>query len=215
MKQGDTTSRSAPCSRTLQRGTIWLSRGSGSVLGLVALSLLGCTSSVSGGPEDGAGGAPEAASAGTGSTSAGTGSTSAAAGSTSAGTGAGTAWTPCEERLSQEACEAQTSDDDVQICSWELVSVSPDGASCDALTEEHRCLGTPRGGPGGCPGSVECGQEDGLPLLYRQVGGTVELHRFDGVCGLSPVGWRYCIWGSDGTLAEGPSACACACREGE
>ncbi|WP_437999882.1 hypothetical protein WMF26_08305 [Sorangium sp. So ce185] len=59
---------------------------------------------------------------------------------------------------------------------------------------------------------MECGQEDGLPLLVRQVGGTVELHRFDGVCGLSPVGWRYCIWGSDGTLTEGPSSCACACR---
>ncbi|WP_437726062.1 hypothetical protein [Sorangium sp. So ce861] len=192
-------------------------------MGLVALSLLGCTSSVSGGSEDdGAGGAPEAASAAAGSTSAAAGSTSAAAGSTSAaagstsaGTGAGTEWTPCEERLSQEDCEAQTSDDDVHICSWELVSVSPDGASCDALAEEHRCLPTPRGGPGGCPGSVECGQEDGLPLLYREVGGTVELHRFDGVCGLSPVGWRYCIWDSDGTLTEGPASCACACREGE
>ncbi|WP_437318755.1 hypothetical protein [Sorangium sp. So ce385] len=116
--------------------------------------------------------------------------TSAATGSTSAGTGAGTAWTPCEERLSQEDCDAQTSDDDVQLCSWELVSVSPDGASCDALTEEHRCLAIPRGGPGGCPGSVECGQEDGLPLLVREVGGT----------------------GADGTLTEGPSSGACACR---
>ncbi|KYG06872.1 hypothetical protein BE21_32325 [Sorangium cellulosum] len=57
-------------------------------------------------------------------------------------------------------------------------------------------------------------REDGLPLLVRQVDGTVELHRFDGVCGLSPVGWRYCIWGADGTLTEDPSSCACACREG-
>ncbi|WP_437969230.1 hypothetical protein WMF04_08010 [Sorangium sp. So ce260] len=191
-------SRSAPPSRAPQRGGIWLSRGAGSILGLAALSLLGCTSSDTGGPEDdGAGGAPKTGSAGTEATS--------------AGTGAGTDPTPCEERLSQGDCEAQPSGNEGPTCSWELVQVSSDGASCDALSEEHRCLRVPRGGPGACAASLECGLADGLHLLYRQVGGTVELHRFDGVCGFIPVGWAYCNWGSDGTLIDGPSSCACAC----
>ncbi|XXX78903.1 hypothetical protein WMF30_09010 [Sorangium sp. So ce134] len=195
MKQGCATGRSAPPSRALQRGRIGRSRGAGSVLGLGALALLGCTSGGPGGPEEdgaggAAGGAPEAASA---------------------GTGAGTERTLCEERLSQDDCEAQPSGNEGHTCSWEPVSVSSEGAPCEALTEEHRCLTVPPGGPGGCAASVECGLEDGLHLLYRRVGGTVELHRFDGVCGFIPVGWAYCDWGADGTLEEGPSSCACAC----
>lgn len=183
-----TTSRRAQSSRTPRRGTTWTSRGLASVLGLAALCLLGCTSGEEGGAEeDGAGGAP---------------------GATGAGGEASEA--PCEERSSQEDCEAQPSRGGT--CSWEVVHVSSRDASCDALREEHRCLTIPPGGPGACAASPECGRLDGLHLLYREVGETIELHRFDGVCGFIPVGWSYCDW-SEGALTNGPSSCACACPE--
>ncbi|WP_434048471.1 MULTISPECIES: hypothetical protein [Sorangium] len=83
-----------------------------------------------------------------------------------------------------------------------MVHVSSRDASCDALREEHRCLTIPAGGPGACAASPECGQLDGLHLLYREVGGTIELHRFDGVCGFIPVGWMYCDW-NEGELTGG------------
>ncbi|WP_437693804.1 hypothetical protein [Sorangium sp. So ce176] len=183
------TDRRGRSSRVPRRDGTWMRRGSAMVLGLAMVFLLGCTSSDgSGAQDDGAGGAPEA---------------------TSAGAGAGA--TPCEERSSQEDCEAQPSPRGT--CSWEVVHVSSRDASCDALREEHRCLTIPAGGPGACAASPECGQLDGLHLLYREVGGTIELHRFDGVCGFIPVGWMYCDW-NEGELTEGPSSCACSCPRG-
>ncbi|WP_437751930.1 hypothetical protein [Sorangium sp. So ce1389] len=170
--------------------------GSLSVLGLAALTLLGCISGVRDGTEeDGAGGAPEAPSAGTGTTSAGT----------------GTNLTTCDDLLTEEDCEAQASRDEGYMCAWKPVRVTADEASCDEISEEHRCLRLPPGGPGSCVASLECGRNDGQHLLYRRVGGTIELHRFDGVCGFIPTGWEYCDWDPDGNLVDGPASCACSC----
>lgn len=118
------------------------------------------------------------------------------------------------------ACEARQTEDectDVSIaipenagaeCAWEAdVLAIDDGDECEAGQVVERCVAIPPGGDGGCEQSP-CST---TTVLHRDANGITEILAGE-YCGVLPVGFQYCTWGSDGALLDGPPSCECACQ---